>query len=68
MFLKRNIDLENQCAHKRQEANSMPSPFRRGTTDTPITNAYLGEVQPKPLSLACVSRFQFEELQNVTIV
>ena len=44
-ILQQNIDLENHRPHQpRTEADSMPSPFGEGQTDTPINRHNRGEV------------------------
>ena len=46
-ILQPNIDSEIQSAHQpRTEADSMPSPFGEGQTDSPINRHNRGEVPP----------------------
>ena len=52
--------LGNSTRHQlRKGFNSMPSPFRRGQTDTPINRLALGEVQQKNTDLPQPSVFSF---------
>ena len=45
VLLKQSIDLENHHPHQpRTEADSLPSPFGEGQTDTPINRHNRGEV------------------------